>query len=263
MRAFFFILAFIGFTVAGFTQDFIQYEKQWYDCDQGRLPYRLLYPQTIDSTRKYPLVVFLHGAGSRGNDNESQLWIGGRFFLRPENREKYPAIVLFPQCPATEVWADFRNEINPASGIASKWEFPFTNQPTFPAAVLIKLLDSLAKLTFVDQSRIYIGGLSQGGMGVLDLVARRPDLFAAAFPICGGGKVSTVRNFAGKTSMWIFHGEKDDVVPVDFSREYYRLLQKADADVRYTEYPGVFHNSWINALAEPELLSWLFSKMKH
>ena len=244
-------------------QDLSLYEKHWYNAEEGRLPYRLLYPKSFDSTRPYPVIVFLHGAGSRGNDNESQLMIGGRYFLRTENREKYPAIILFPQCSAIEPWADFTIENDPVTGTSTHWNFPFNKKSTYPTSVLIQLLDSLAKLSFVDSSRIYVGGLSQGGMGVFDIVARRPDLFAAAFPICGGDKVSTTRNFAGKVSMWIFHGEKDDVVPVSFSRDFYKALQKASADVRYTEYPGVLHNSWVNALAEPELLSWLFSKRKN
>ncbi len=261
MRGKFFILFFL-LCCRLEAQDLSVYEKHWYDCEAGRLPYRLLYPESIDSGRRYPLVVFLHGAGGRGNDNESQLQVGGRFFLRPDNRTNFPAIILFPQCAATEVWADFSNEIDPFTGAARNWIFPFNKNPTYPTAVLIGLLDSMSKLPFIDNKRIYIGGISQGGMGVFDIVARRPDFFAAAFPICGAGKVTTAKYFAGKTAMWIFHGEKDDVVPVHFSRDFYKVLQKASADVRYSEYPGVLHNSWVNAFAEPEFLSWLFSKQK-
>jgi predicted peptidase len=262
MRQFLLVLL-IAFSQAVSSQDFSLYEKHWFSAEDSRLPYRLLYPASFDSTANYPVVVFLHGASARGNDNESQLQIGGRFFLRPENREKFPAIILFPQCASVEVWADFNNATDPATGLSHKWTFPFNKKPTFPLAALIELLDSMKHLSFVDKNRIYIGGLSQGGMGVFDIVARRPDLFAAAFPICGGGKISTAKKFAGKVAMWIFHGEKDDVVPTHFSRDFYKALQKEKSDVRYTEYPGVYHNSWINALTEPELLSWLFSKKKN
>jgi predicted peptidase len=99
-------------------------------------------------------------------------------------------------------------------------------------------------------------------MGVYDMIARYPDIFAAAFPICGAGKVSTADRFAKQVALWIFHGEKDDIVPVSFSRQYYKRLKRHDADVQYSEYPEVKHNSWTNAFAEKELLRWLFSKSK-
>jgi predicted peptidase len=88
-------------------------------------------------------------------------------------------------------------------------------------------------------------------------------MFAAAFPICGAGLTSTSRNFAKKVALWIFHGEKGEVVPTYFSRDYYKRLQKLGSDVKYTEYPGVHHDSWNKVFAEPELLSWLFSKSKN
>jgi predicted peptidase len=114
----------------------------------------------------------------------------------------------------------------------------------------------------IDLSRIYVGGLSQGGMGVLDLISRYPETFTAALSICGAGNSSTVKRFAGKVSLWLFHGSIDEIVPTSFSREYNKKLLKAGADVQYSEYPGVSHNSWVNAFNEPSLLYWLFSKRK-
>jgi predicted peptidase len=243
-------------------QDLNLYEKHWFRTADGALPYRLLYPQSFDSTHRYPIVIFLHGAYDRGNDNESQLAIGGRFFLRQHNRDSFPSIVVFPQCPAVDVWAYFTTRVDSATGIVTGWDFPFGKKPTWPSGMLIQLIDSLSKRSFADPSRIYIGGLSQGGMGVFDLVARYPNVFAAAFPICGAGKVSTAKFFAGKTAMWIFHGEKDDVVPTRFSRDYFKQLQKAGSVVRYTEYPGVKHNSWVNAFGEKGLMEWLWTQHK-
>jgi predicted peptidase len=222
----------------------------------------MLYPLSFDSAKQYPLVVFLHGAFEKGRDNNAQLDIGGRFFLRDENRKNFPAIVIFPQCPENDSWVYFDTKIDSATGLVKEWGFPFLKKPTAPTALLKELLDSLLNQHFVDKSRIYLGGLSQGGMGVYDMLARYPGIFAAAFPICGAGKISTAKNFAGKTALWIFHGEKDDIVPVYFSRDYYQRLQKLGADVKYSEYPGVFHNSWVNAFGEKELLAWLFSKSK-
>jgi len=100
-------------------------------------------------------------------------------------------------------------------------------------------------------------------MGVLDLIARYPKLFAGAFSICGAGNISSAKNFAGQTALWLFHGEADDVVPVKFSRDYFKRLKKLKADVQYSEYAGVKHNSWVNAFSEPSLMYWLFSKRKY
>jgi len=244
------------------AQDFSEYKKEISGHGEMQLPYRILYPLSFDSARKYPLLIFLHGAYEKGNDNESQLDIGGRFFLREENRKNFPAIIIFPQCPTNDVWAYFETDIDSATGLARKWYFPFKKNPTVTTRLLKDLIDSLYTRSFIDASRIYIGGLSQGGMGVYDMVARYPGLFAAAFPICGAGPVNTAKNFAGKTALWIFHGDKDDIVPVYFSRDYYRRLQKLHADVKYTEYPGIYHNSWVNAFGEKDLLVWLFSHSK-
>jgi predicted peptidase len=244
-------------------QDLSEYEYGTYWKGNESLPYRILYPLAFDSTKPYPVVVFLHGAYERGHDNESQLRVGGRYFLRKENREKFPAIVIFPQCSTEYIWAEFENQVDSATGLAKRWYFPFRKKPSVPVQLLKDLLDSLSGKSYVDKSRIYVGGLSQGGMGVFDLVARYPDLFAAAFPICGAGPVNTAKNFAKKVALWIFHGDKDEIVPVYFSRDYFKRLQKLDGDVKYTEYPGVHHDSWNNAFAEPELLTWLFSKRKN
>jgi predicted peptidase len=99
-------------------------------------------------------------------------------------------------------------------------------------------------------------------MGVLDMIARYPDMFAGALSICGAGEPTTTKFFAGKTALWLFHGDKDPVVPTSFSQQYYRRLKRANAIVRYSEYPGVEHNSWVNAFKEPELMSWLFAQKK-
>lgn len=213
-----------------------------------------------NSTR---LLFFLHGAFEKGFDNEAQLNIGGRFFLRDSIRKNYPAYVLFPQCPEKDQWAYFETKTNPANGNVTEVIFPFHKIPTEVASVLMRLVDSLQYADKIDLSRIYIGGISQGGMGVLDLIARYPQTFAAAFSVCGAGNVSTAKQFAGKTALWLFHGDADDVVPVGFSRNYFKRLQKLKADVLYSEYPGVKHNSWINAFSEPGLMYWLFSKIKY
>lgn len=229
--------------------------------DGVELPYRLL-PPLATGKSKYPLVIFLHGAFEKGNDNEQQLAIGGRFFLRDSIRANYPGYILFPQCRANDAWVYFENHIDYTTGFATDWNFPFNKMPTPVSLVLIKLIDSLAATGQIDVSRIYIAGLSQGGMGVLDLCARFPALFAAGISICGAGEPATARLFAGKVALWLFHGEKDEVVPPVFSREYAKRLKRYGGISRYTEYPGVGHNSWEQAFAEPQLMSWLFLQHK-
>lgn len=225
------------------------------------MPYRLLLPVN-ESSGTYPLVVFLHGAFEKGNDNERQLAIGATFFLRDSIRNDYSAFVLFPQCPLNDAWVYFDTHIDYNTGLATDWNFPFNKTATPVSLVLMKLIDSLVATGKIDRSRIYIAGLSQGGMGVLDLCARYPAVFAAGISICGAGEPSTARFFAGKTALWLFHGDKDEVVPPGFSRDYVKKIKRYGGVYKYTEYPGVGHNSWVNAFAEPELMHWLFSQHK-
>lgn len=244
------------------AQNFTPYERDYYNAKELRLAYRLLKPLELGSGPSFPLVIFLHGAFEKGGDNEAQLTIGGRFFLRDSVRKNYPAYVLFPQCPELDSWAYFENKVNESTGQVEDWKFPFQNKPTEVSFVLKQLIDSLVQKERIDTKRIYIVGLSQGGMGVLDLVARYPETFAAGISICGAGNVNTVKRFGDHVALWLIHGEKDDVVPVSFSRNYYKKLTKLNADVRFTEYPEVKHDSWGRAFKEPDFLMWLFSKQK-
>ena len=243
------------------AQDLSAYQKNIFTDHGVELPYRILSPQ-IDTVKKYPLLIFLHGAFEKGNDNEMQLNIGGRFFMRDSIQKNYPAYILFPQCPSDDSWAYFENHIDFTTGFAVDWNFPFKKEPTSITGILKKLIDHLLTVSKIETSQIYIVGLSQGGMGVLDMIARYPNLFAAGLSICGAGEPSTTKYFAGKTALWLFHGEKDQVVPPTFSREFYKRLKKVNAVTRYIEYKGVEHNSWVNAFKEPELMSWLFAQKK-
>ncbi|NSL90592.1 prolyl oligopeptidase family serine peptidase [Chitinophaga sp. Mgbs1] len=238
------------------AQDFSQYSNEAFYQKGDTLRYRLLMPANYDTHKKYPLIVFLHGSGERGWDNNAQLLHGGELFLRDSIRNKYPAFVLFPQCPGNTTWAPM-NFLRDSTGKIVKADFPADAAPTVPGGLVISLLDSLARSGKIDNKRIYIGGLSLGGMGTFYLITRRPDLFAAAFPICGAGNVATADRFAKKVPLWIFHGDDDKVVPVEASRAYNEKLKSLGVDVKYTEYEGVGHNSWDNAFHEPELVKWL------
>lgn len=203
-----------------------EYERSVFVSSSGdSLNYRLLEPEVMQAGEKYPLVLFLHGAGERGNDNEKQLTHGGQMFLNPVNREKYPAFVLFPQCPESGYWA---YENRPQSFIPT--QMPVGKEMPSVFQAVKELLDMYLANPQVDKSRIYIMGLSMGAMGTYDMVSRFPDIFAAAVPICGTvnpTRLSAARNVAFR----IFHGDADDVVPVAGSRQAYKALKAAGASV--------------------------------
>ena len=246
------------------AQDFSAYMKLEFSKGKKILFYRFLQPQDYDSTKKYPLIIFLHGAGLKGNDNEKQLKVGGAYFLRDSNRIQYPAYVLFPQCPVDDFWnyLDIKYELKEDSGLlkpaVKEILFPFNDTPTVTTGLLLALIDSLRNSKNIRSTNIYIGGASQGAMGVWDIVARKPDWFAAAFPICGWGNTDVITYFSKKTKFWIFHGKDDDVIPAKYSREFYKKMLRKGYNVKYSEYPGVKHDSWNNTFLEKDLLHWMF-----
>lgn len=220
------------------------------------LPYRILYPENYDKTRTYPLILFLHGAGERGSDNAKQLTHGSSLFLKPENRRAFPCIVLMPQCPADGYWGSVKID---RSTSPATFSFDYSRPPTPALDAAVSLLRQVAQTEGVDPKRLYVMGLSMGGMGTFEAVYRNPKLFAAAIPICGGGDTVRYGRQVKKMPFRVFHGDADAVVGVANSRAMVRRLKQVRAKVQYTEYPGVNHNSWDNAFAEPDLLPWLFS----
>lgn len=240
------------------AQDYSAYQKSMLIEGSDTLRYRVLYPVNYQKEYKYPVIIFLHGSGERGRNNESQLVHGADLFLKPEVRGKYPAIVIFPQCPGDTVWSYFQQTENP--DLKQVLAFPFQSNPTFPERMVKDLTDDLIKKGEADPNRIYLGGLSLGGFGTYDLLIRYPRYYAAAFSICGACNVSLFARKAKKIPLWIFHGAKDDVVDPAFDRQLFQKLKEANAPVKFTEFPNANHNSWDPAFAEPELLPWLFSQ---
>ena len=239
------------------AQDYSLYQKKVFKSKTGgELNYRILYPENYQSSKKYPVLLFLHGAGERGSDNEKQLVHGAKLFLDPANREKFPAIVLFPQCPIGKSWAslDIRNENGKKT-----YNRQDGRKPGEMASLLDGLLKEISKTEKVDSKRIYVMGLSMGGFGTLEMLYLYPKKFAAAVPICGGHIVDLADVYAKHVPIWLFHGTKDSVVPVDFSRNLYAKLKELGADVKYTEFPDANHDSWTSTFATPELLPWIFS----
>jgi predicted peptidase len=239
------------------AQDLQLYQKENFRSGKNVLPYRILYPDHFDKTKKYPLILVLHGSGERGNDNELQLTHGAVLFVNDAVRKKFPAVVIFPQCPAEDFWSNVDRES--ISDGKRNYVFRQDGEPTTAMKMLMAFIDDLLKKPYIDHKRLYVGGLSMGGMGTFELLNRKPNLFAAAFPICGGGHPKTVKAYATQVSLWVFHGAQDDVVPSRHSEVMVDALKKAGADVRFTVYPDVKHESWVQAFAEPDLLPWLFS----
>ncbi|MEQ9262898.1 MAG: prolyl oligopeptidase family serine peptidase [Owenweeksia sp.] len=233
------------------------YQKEIFINGQDTLLYRTLWPADFDPSEKYPVLLFLHGAGERGRDNETQLVHGSKLFS--DSIEKYPAIVIFPQCPEDDYWANVQKERNQ---YGYNHFFIDGGEPTPSMQQLLALMDSVAAMPYVNTSRIYVGGLSMGGMGTFEIVYRRPDMFAAAFPICGGGNQETVRLYAKKVPFWIFHGAQDDIVLPYHSIKMRRAIEEAGGDVKMTLFRDANHNSWDPTFAEPGLLPWIFSHSK-
>ena len=239
------------------SQDLNLYQKKEFKYSESKLlPYRILYPENYDKNKKYPLVLFLHGAGERGKDNEKQLVHGSKLFLKEENRNNFPAIVIFPQCPEESFWGSIKVDRTKTPAL---WQFDYTADPTWPLVAANELVKKLVNEESVDKSKLYITGLSMGGMGTFESVYRYSNMYAAALPICGGGDTAHYDKRIKKTSYWVFHGDKDGAVDVKLSRQMVAKLKALKADVTYTEYPGVNHNSWDNAFAEPTYISWMFS----
>lgn len=227
------------------------FEKHVFDPGGAALPYRLLRPAKLKTGVKYPLVLFFHGAGERGDDNVKQLVHGMKEFVKDVNRTKHPCFVVAPQCPAG-TW----------------WSAPTRSKLAKPAARLhrplessMALLDSLEREFPIDAARIYVTGLSMGGYATWDLILHHPDRFAAAAPICGGGDVAQAGKLA-QLPIWAFHGEADKAVPVALTRGMIDAIRKAGGKPRYTEYAGVGHDSWTRTYADPKFIAWLFAQKK-
>lgn len=253
-----FLFLFLAATQHASAQKLDAYEKKLFIDGRDTLRYRILYPEGYKKRKPYPLIVFLHGSGERGRDNEAQLIHGGNLFVNDMVRKHFKAIVVFPQCPPDSAWA--RNKRKPNS---DERIFLSDEAPPVPQQLVKKLMDSLLENNIADSKRMYLGGLSLGGFGTYDLLMRHPAYFTAAFPICGACNIPMYLERAGNTPLWIFHGALDTAVPPGSDRELYKaLMTKGGTNVTYTEYPQAGHNSWDSAFAEPRLLPWLFRKKK-
>jgi len=187
-----------------------------------------------DAAKKWPLVIFLHGSGERGTDLELLKKHGPPKLIAAG--QKFPAIMVSLQCEPKEIW-------NPHAVKA--------------------VTDHLVKTLRVDADRVYLTGLSLGGFGTWETAFEYPDTYAAIAPICGGAGVRWVYPERLKhLPAWIFHGDKDGAVPVEFSHKIHDALKKAGAPVKLTIYPGVGHDSWTQTYDNAEFWQWLFGQKR-
>ena len=229
------------------------YEAKTYcNADGQKLPYRLLKPEKIEPGKSYPLVLFLHGGGENGSDNDLHLYIGAEDFAKAENRRKHPCFVVFPQCPAGSSWGPQRSKSR--QNTKSK-------RPLDTLDLAMELVDKLTAKLPIDKKRIYVTGLCTGGVGTWNAIQRRPKFFAAAIPICGGGDVAQAARVKD-VPIWAFHGDKDPVVPVEDTRTMIAAIRKAGGRPKMTIYAGVKHNSWSATYGNPEVMAWLFAQKK-
>ena len=195
--------------------------------------YLLHLPEDYARTRKrWPLMLFLHGAGERGDDLALVKKHGPPKFL--DDRPDFPCIVVSPQCPAEEWW---------------------------DTTVLVALLDRVSKLYRVDPQRIYVTGLSMGGYGTWALALAQPQRFAAIVPVCGGGNRLLAKRIA-HLPVWVFHGAEDEIVPLEQSERMVDALRAAGAEPQFTVYEDVGHDSWTETYANPELYEWLLAQRR-
>lgn len=245
------LLACLGATVALAGDAEKRFEPRTFEGQNGeKLLYRLLKPKDYDATRKYPLVIFMHGAGERGDDNVKQLVHGMNDFASDAIMEQYPCFVVAPQCPDEEKWVD------------TPWSAESHKMPEKPAPALALTIEAVAQLQkefSIDPTRLYVTGLSMGGYGTWDAIQRWPDRFAAAVPICGGGDPAQAEKIKN-IPIWAFHGDQDTAVKPQRSRQMIEAIKEAGGKPKYTEYKDTGHDSWTATYRDPELYRWLFAQ---
>ena len=215
--------------------------------------YRMYVPEDYDPNKFYPVLILLHGAGERGDDNASQMKNMVATLFADEDSPIHDAIFLCPQCPADNQWVD-----TPwADGNYSIDDVPQSNE----SLAVLEMLSLVRSEYNVDGDRIYLMGISMGGFGTWDLILRNPDLFAAAIPICGGGDPTKVSAIA-KMPIRTFHGDADKIVPVDGTRAMVEALLAVGGNIEYEELAGYGHNVWSYAAEKEGLMDWLFMQRK-
>lgn len=216
-----------------------------------KLNYRIYLPKDYDAREEYPLILFLHGAGQRGDDNFSQLKLGINEPFKQTDSEIYNCIVVAPQCPTTDKWVNV-----PDWGYCGYDTTKISESESLSAVV--ELLENLQSTYSVDGNRLYVTGLSMGGFGTWDLLVRHPDLFAAAMPLCGGVDYRQASKIK-EIPIWTFHGQQDETVPCVGTEKMVEELEKLNGNCIYTPMPDSGHVIWTEVYAREDVIPWLLS----
>ena len=254
----FYVYLIISITIVSCAKNEIIPKYAEFNFNESRLNYRILYPKNFDKKKSYPLTLFLHGIGERGDDNKLQLTYVDKVFLNPENYHNYKSVVIFPQAPLDDNWSSRILNDNEIRQV-----FPENEKPTKSLDLVIKLMDSLVKEDFIENKRVYLSGLSNGAMGSFELLKNRPNMFASAVLICGGGNPAWAKDFAKTTPVWVAHGSDDDVVFPELSINMVKAIIKHGGSPKFTLYENVNHESWFNVFDNPNYLKWMFSFTKN
>ncbi len=243
----------IVFTIGAFAlnvEEAFSFEE--FSLDGAVIPYRLYVPEDYNEGNEYPLVVFLHGAGERGKDNDLQLKNAVQTLFDREDGLMAQSIVIAPQCPEGEQWVD-----TPwAEGNYSTDLIPESDE----LMTVMALISSLKEEYSIDPARIYAMGVSMGGFGTWDLIIRHNDVFAAAAPMCGGGDPEKAASLV-ETPIYTFHGTADASVPFEGTEEMVAAIEdEAGRLINFVVYEGEGHGIWEKAAAEDGWVEWLFSQ---
>jgi poly(3-hydroxybutyrate) depolymerase len=237
------------------AQDLNGFEARTFQGTKANLPYRLFKVKNPTPGTKYPLILFLHGAGERGDNNTAQLMAnqGATVWASDAHQAAHPAYIIAPQCPANEQWVD-----TPwAEGSYSTSAVAVSDELT----TALEIADEVAMEFEIDPARHYITGLSMGGYGTWDAIIRNPMRFAAAIPVCGAGDPSKA-DLIKDLPIWTAHGDADGVVPPSGSRDMVMALEAIGGNIEYDEYPGVGHDSWVQTYANEAIIDWLFTNQR-
>ncbi|MDA3614570.1 carboxylesterase family protein [Polluticaenibacter yanchengensis] len=215
------------------------------------LKYRILYPKNFNPAITYPLIVFLHGSGERGSDNALQLNHVGNYFILDSIQKKYKAIVLLPQCPENDNWSSATN---------FKADADYSNPPTKAMQDVMALVDSFKHAPGVNPANIVGIGFSMGAFGIMELAHRLPETFTRLMPVSGGFDPKYSKEFS-KIPIWAFHGNKDDIVPVQLSINMAQNIgARIGADFTLSQYPGKGHVIIDDVFREKDFWMWAFNK---
>ena len=218
------------------------------------MPYRLFVPPDYDPGKPYPLLLSLHGAGQRGQDNRGQLCAYVAGWVSPQVQKVHPCLILMPQCPDQQQWVDTPWE----KGSYSTAEIPISQS----LSLTMEILEAVRKEYSIDPSRLYVMGASMGGYGTWDAIIRFPDVFAAAVPVCGAGDPAMASRLVG-VPIWAFHGDNDLTVPVSGITDMVGAIQQAGGKrVRVTLYKGVGHAALNMAWTQDDLVEWVFGQQR-